>query len=162
MIEHTGRWHPEIELERKTIVLFGNGCTAAQIGCKRRIFDPGYLESLPTENQTLTNEKALEIVSGGVRTEKGLIEADLIILANGITDTNPNEFAAGIDNVGRRGETIPSHWKSFGGPEGQAQCRTRDAAAGISQLGLIDEEKTAARFAYCSGQVARSRGLGNK
>lgn len=216
VIEHTGRWRPEIELEGKRVVLFGNGCTAAQvvpsivhktksltqivrskhwifppidrkvpdvirsglktvpglarllrfivfaaaesslqgfplteaasryragqkkvaeeymrstapakyhdllipefeIGCKRRIFDSGYLKSLHAENLTLTNEKALEIVPEGVRTAMGLIEADVIILANGY---HTNEFVAGVNVIGRGGETIPSHWKSFGGPEG--------------------------------------------
>ncbi|KAI3535589.1 monooxygenase [Colletotrichum abscissum] len=216
VIEHTGRWRPDIELEGKRVVLFGNGCTAAQvvpsvvhktksltqivrskhwifppidrkvpdvirsglktvpglarllrfivfaaaesslqgfplteaaskyragqkkvaeeymrstapakyhdllipefeIGCKRRIFDSGYLKSLHAENLTLTNEKALKIVPEGVRTAKGLIEADVIILANGY---HTNEFVAGVNVIGRDGETIPSHWKSFGGPEG--------------------------------------------
>ncbi|KAK1987950.1 monooxygenase [Colletotrichum cereale] len=215
VICHTGRWRPDIDLEGKRVVLFGNGCTAAQvvpsivhkvrsltqivrskhwifppidrkvpdwvryglnripgmttlqrfvvfaaaeyallgfpltetgkkfreqqrrvaegymratapakyhdllvpdfeIGCKRRIFDAGYLSSLHADNMRLTNERPLEIVPEGVRTEKGLVEADVIILANGY---HTNEFAAGIDVVGRRGETLQSHWESFGGPE---------------------------------------------
>ncbi|WQF76651.1 Putative flavin monooxygenase, FAD/NAD(P)-binding domain superfamily [Colletotrichum destructivum] len=215
VISHTGRWKPEINVEGKRVVLFGNGCTAAQVvpsilhktqsltqivrskhwifppidakvpdwvrfglnripgmttlqrfivfvaaeysllgfplteagkrfrarqqkitegymratapakyhellipdfevGCKRRIFDSGYLKSLHAENMTLTNEKPLEIVPEGVRTEKRLIEADVIILANGY---HTNEFAAGVEVVGRGGETMQSHWESFGGPE---------------------------------------------
>ncbi|KAK2058703.1 monooxygenase [Colletotrichum caudatum] len=215
VICHTSRWRPDIDLEGKKVVLFGNGCTAAQVvpsiihkvksltqfvrskhwifppidrkvpnwiryglnripgmttlqrfvvfavaeyallgfpltnagkkfrdqqqqitegymratapkkyhdllipdfevGCKRRIFDAGYLTSLHADNMKLTNDKPLEIVPEGVRTEKGLVEADVIILANGY---HTNEFAAGIEVIGRRGETLLSHWESFGGPE---------------------------------------------
>ncbi|KAJ0163186.1 Baeyer-Villiger monooxygenase, partial [Colletotrichum tanaceti] len=215
VISHTGRWRPDIDLEGKRVVLFGNGCTAAQVvpsivrktrsltqivrskhwifppidakvpdwvrlglnripgmttlqrlavfvaaeysllgfplteagrrfrarqrrvteaymraaapakyhdllipdfevGCKRRIFDAGYLESLHADNMTLTDEKPLEIVPEGVRTAGRLIEADVIILANGY---HTNEFAAGVEVVGRGGETMRSHWDSFGGPE---------------------------------------------
>ncbi|EFQ29328.1 monooxygenase [Colletotrichum graminicola] len=214
VICHTGKWRPDIDLEGKRVVRFGNGCTAAQVvpsivhkvksltqiirskhwifppidrkvpdlirlvvnripgmtalqrfavfamaeyaflgfpltragkmfrerqrrvnegymratapekyhdllipdfevGCKRRIFDAGYLQSLHADNMTLTNDKALEIVPEGVRTDKRLIEADVIIVAIGY---HTNEFAAGIDIIGRRGETLQSHWESFGGP----------------------------------------------
>ncbi|KAL0939375.1 monooxygenase [Colletotrichum truncatum] len=222
IISHTGRWRPDIDLEGKRVVLFGNGCTASQVvpaivhktksltqivrtkhwvfpsidsdvpeflrflltwlpalrllqrliifciaengyrgfpltsagakfrasqrkvseeymkaaapekyhdmlipdfevNCKRRIFDCGYLKSLHAENFTLTNEKALEIVPEGVRTEKGLIEADVIILANGYIT---NQFVAGVDVVGRAGETLDTRWKSLGGEGAYNTCAT--------------------------------------
>lgn len=84
-----------------------------EVGCKRRIFDTGYLECLHGDNITLTNEKALEIVPEGIRTAKGIIEADLIIQANGFQTNSPLH---GIEIVGRGGETLEKHWDTFGGP----------------------------------------------
>lgn len=85
-----------------------------EIGCKRRIFDSGYLKSLHEENLTLTNSPIEEVTEKGVRTRDGLVEADVVVLANGFTT---NELLAGIDIVGRGGKTIPEHWGKFGGPE---------------------------------------------
>lgn len=85
-----------------------------EVGCKRRIFDSGYLKSLHQENLTLTNEKVLEIVPEGVRTEKGVVEADVVVLANGFVT---NDFLIGLDVRGFGGKTLEEHWKSFGGAE---------------------------------------------
>lgn len=86
-----------------------------EVGCKRRIFDSGYLESLHAENMTLTNEKVVEVLPEGVRMENGkVVEADVLILANGFVT---NEYLGGVEIVGRGGETLNQHWESFGGPE---------------------------------------------
>ena len=85
-----------------------------EVGCKRRIFDSGYLECLNRDNITLTDERALEVVPEGIRTASGLIEADVIVLANGFVTNN---YFGGIDIVGRGGVTMQEHWASFGGPE---------------------------------------------
>ena len=85
-----------------------------EIGCKRRIFDAGYLKSLHRENITLTDESALEVVPGGVRTAKGLIEADVIVNATGF---KTSAFFAGVEMIGRGGKTIQEHWDEIGGPE---------------------------------------------
>ncbi|KAB5578092.1 hypothetical protein GE09DRAFT_1168778 [Coniochaeta sp. 2T2.1] len=84
-----------------------------EVMCKRRIFDPGYLESLHRDNVTLTDEPVLEIVPEGVRTKNGVIEADVIVLANGFV-TGDN-YCLGTEIVGRNGETVRQHWKRFGG-----------------------------------------------
>jgi len=84
-----------------------------EVGCKRRIFDSVYLECLHAENLNLTNERAEEIVPEGIRTKSGIIEADVIILANGYVT---NKFLTNIDIVGREG-TLAEHWDSFGGAE---------------------------------------------
>ncbi|KAJ9137100.1 Monooxygenase [Pleurostoma richardsiae] len=84
-----------------------------EVGCKRRIFDSGYLECLHAENLNLTNKRAEEIVPEGIRTKSGIIEADVIILANGYVT---NKFLTNIDIVGREG-TLAEHWDSFGGAE---------------------------------------------
>lgn len=85
-----------------------------EVGCKRRIFDLGYLECLNRSDVTLTDEKALEIVPEGIRTESGLIEADVIVLANGFKS---GRFFGDVDIIGRGGENMDQHWESFGGPE---------------------------------------------
>ncbi len=85
-----------------------------EVGCKRRIFDSGYLDSLHEENLVLTDEKPLEIVPEGVRTAKGVVKADIIALANGFVT---NSFLIGVDVRGKGGQTLEEHWQSFGGPE---------------------------------------------
>ncbi|KAH6615834.1 hypothetical protein B0J18DRAFT_484567 [Chaetomium sp. MPI-SDFR-AT-0129] len=86
-----------------------------EIGCKRRIFDSGYLESLHAENLTLTDEKAVEILPHGVRMASGeVVEADVLVLANGFAT---NQYLGGVEFVGEDGETLAEHWKPFGGPE---------------------------------------------
>ncbi|KAF2995306.1 hypothetical protein E8E14_004170 [Neopestalotiopsis sp. 37M] len=84
-----------------------------EYGCKRRIFDSGYLDSLSEENLTLTNSPALEIVAEGIQTEDGLIEADVIVLANGFVT---NHFLDQMDIKGRGGKTVGEHWHDMGGP----------------------------------------------
>lgn len=85
-----------------------------EIGCKRRIFDSGYLASLHAENLTLTNSPIQEIAENGVRTKDGFIEADVIVMANGFST---NQYLAGVDIRGRGGKTISEHWEQFGGAE---------------------------------------------
>ncbi|KAI1818664.1 FAD/NAD(P)-binding domain-containing protein [Poronia punctata] len=87
-----------------------------EVGCKRRIFDCGYLESLHAGNFTLTDAPAVEIVPEGVRLKDdgGVIPADVLILANGY---KTNQFFGSMEVVGRRGETVDEHWNSFGGAE---------------------------------------------
>lgn len=91
-----------------------------EVGCKRRIFDSGYLESLHAENLTLTDERAVEILPHGVRMGSGeVVEADVIVLANGF---ETNAYLGEVDVVGRGGETLAQHWESFGGPEAYNCC----------------------------------------
>ncbi|KAL2163302.1 hypothetical protein VTH06DRAFT_5359 [Thermothelomyces fergusii] len=86
-----------------------------EVGCKRRIFDSGYLESLHADNVTLTDEPVAEIVPEGVRMRSGrVVEADVIILANGF---ETNQYLDGVEVVGRDGETLVDYWNAFGGPE---------------------------------------------
>ncbi|KAK9425036.1 putative L-ornithine N(5)-oxygenase [Seiridium unicorne] len=84
-----------------------------EVGCKRRIFDSGYLNSLHSSNMTLTDSPALEIVPEGVRTKDGIIPADAIVLANGFAT---NHFFDKMQIVGRGGETVGKHWHDAGGP----------------------------------------------
>ncbi|KIV93232.1 hypothetical protein PV10_04462 [Exophiala mesophila] len=84
------------------------------VGCKRRIFDSGYLKSLHASNLVLTNKKAIESVPDGVRTEEKTIKTDVIILANGF---RTNDFVSPLKVIGRDGELLTEHWEKAGGPE---------------------------------------------
>lgn len=84
------------------------------IGCKRRIYDPGYLDSLHSDKVDLTNDPILEIVPEGVRTKNGVTKADVIVFATGYAT---NTYLAGIEIVGRGGKTIEKHWEASGGAE---------------------------------------------
>ncbi|GAB1210831.1 hypothetical protein APSETT445_009629 [Aspergillus pseudonomiae] len=84
-----------------------------EIGCKRRIFDDGYLKSLHSENLSLTTAKILEIVPEGVKTSDGIVAADVIVLATGF---KTNQFTPFMDIVGRNG-SLTDHWKRYDGPE---------------------------------------------
>ncbi|KAJ4398860.1 hypothetical protein N0V85_006175 [Neurospora sp. IMI 360204] len=86
-----------------------------EVGCKRRIFDSGYLKSLHNEHLRLTDEPVEEILPNGLRMKSGeMVEADVIVMANGF---KANQFFLDCEIVGRGGETIHEHWKSFGGAE---------------------------------------------
>ncbi|OTA01868.1 hypothetical protein A9Z42_0021930 [Trichoderma parareesei] len=84
-----------------------------ELGCKRRIFDPGYLESLHSDRVTLRDDPIQEVTPSGIRSKNGFTEADIIVLATGF---ETNTFCTGIDIVGRGGVTAEEHWKSMGGP----------------------------------------------
>ncbi|KAK5790837.1 hypothetical protein VI817_008124 [Penicillium citrinum] len=83
------------------------------VGCKRRIFDPGYLESLHNDKVLLTDAKTEEITTDGIKTDKGFIPADVIILATGF---ETNKFLPYMDVVGCNGENVSKHWTKYDGP----------------------------------------------
>ncbi|KAL2862407.1 flavin-containing monooxygenase [Aspergillus lucknowensis] len=84
-----------------------------EVGCKRRIFDCGYLDSLHNDKYLLTDAKILEIVPEGLVTSNGLIPADVIVLATGF-DTN--RFLPGMQVHGRNETTVDEHWSRQDGP----------------------------------------------
>ncbi|KAL4912906.1 hypothetical protein BDW62DRAFT_214649 [Aspergillus aurantiobrunneus] len=84
-----------------------------EVGCKRRIFDCDYLESLHNEKMLLTDSKILEIVPEGIKTSSGLIKADVIVLATGF---NTNTFLPGMQVHGRNDTTVDEHWSRQDGP----------------------------------------------
>lgn len=85
-----------------------------EVGCKRRIYDPGYLKSLHSEKIMLTGAKITEITEDGIQTYDGLVKADIIILANGF---KTNQFISPLVIRGRDGITLMDHWNEFDGPE---------------------------------------------
>ncbi|KAJ5115850.1 flavoprotein [Penicillium angulare] len=82
------------------------------IGCKRRIFDCGYLDSLRNEKIVLTDSKILEIKTDGVQTADGFVPADVIVLATGF---ETNKFIPFTSIKGCDG-TIEEHWSRYDGP----------------------------------------------
>ncbi|KAM5372391.1 hypothetical protein ACJA88_009140 [Fusarium oxysporum] len=85
-----------------------------EFGCKRRIYDSGYLESIHAENFSLTDKPATEITPDGVRVGDQVIEADIIVLANGFKTSG---FLKGIEVIGRNDENLHEHWERYGGAE---------------------------------------------
>ncbi|KAL4998898.1 hypothetical protein BDV10DRAFT_62258 [Aspergillus recurvatus] len=90
-----------------------------EVGCKRRIFNCGYLESLHNEKYILTDANILNIVPEGLQTSNGLIEADVIVLATGF---NTNTFLPGMRVHGRNGITVDEHWSRQDGPGAYNTC----------------------------------------
>ncbi|KAF9893639.1 hypothetical protein FE257_010951 [Aspergillus nanangensis] len=82
------------------------------VGCKRRIFDPGYLRSLHNEKLVLTDARITEIVPDGVRTSEGFIPADVIVLATGF---QTNQFTPYMEVRGKNG-SLHEHWERYDGP----------------------------------------------
>lgn len=86
-----------------------------EIGCKRPIFDAGYLEALHAKNLAVLDDPIVKVLPDGIQTKNGnTTKADVIILANGYST---NHFMAGITVIGRDGVTINQHWSKFNGPE---------------------------------------------
>ncbi|EMT74112.1 4-hydroxyacetophenone monooxygenase [Fusarium odoratissimum] len=85
-----------------------------EFGCKRRIYDSGYLESIHAESFSLTDKPATEITPDGVRVGGQVIEADVIVLANGF---ETGGFLKGIEVRGRNNENLHEHWERYGGAE---------------------------------------------
>ncbi|POR39696.1 Uncharacterized protein TPAR_00120 [Tolypocladium paradoxum] len=91
-----------------------------EIGCKRRIFDPGYLKALHATNLNVTDDPITQVLPDAVRSKSGATtKADIIVLATGYST---NSFMAGIEVVGRNGVTMDQHWESFDGPEAYNGC----------------------------------------
>ncbi|RDH14001.1 FAD/NAD(P)-binding domain-containing protein [Aspergillus niger ATCC 13496] len=84
-----------------------------EIGCKRRIFDCGYLASLNEESFILTDTNIERIIPEGIKTDHGVIPADIIILATGF---KTNQFLSYMEVIGRGGKSVTQHWDQYGGP----------------------------------------------
>jgi cation diffusion facilitator CzcD-associated flavoprotein CzcO len=85
------------------------------LGCKRRIFDPGYLASLHRPNVDLLPEGIQEITETGIVSETGEIEDfDAIILATGF---KVQSFLTPVEVVGKTGESISTQWANKKGAQ---------------------------------------------
>ncbi|KAF7980662.1 hypothetical protein HWV62_37079 [Athelia sp. TMB] len=83
------------------------------VGCKRRVFDPGYLKCLKRDNVHISNDQIVKIGPKEVITASGkCYPADVIVLANGFVTGQVR-----YNIVGRNGITAVEHWKEHGGIE---------------------------------------------
>ncbi|KAF7536649.1 hypothetical protein G7054_g4356 [Neopestalotiopsis clavispora] len=89
------------------------------LGCKRRIFDPGYLDSLNKTNVELLAEGIQEIIETGIVSASGIRDDfDIIILATGF---QVSQFLTPMHIVGSTGVSLHDQW---------AQCRGAQAYLG--------------------------------
>ena len=79
-----------------------------EVGCKRRVMDSDYLESLNRNNVELVyNDPIQEIIDEGIRTKTGrIIRADAIIMANGFEVRKP---LLSLNLYGERGVSVAEH-----------------------------------------------------
>ncbi|OJZ79600.1 hypothetical protein ASPFODRAFT_66055 [Aspergillus luchuensis CBS 106.47] len=85
------------------------------LGCKRRIFDPGYLDSLHNPNVALRVEGIQEFTEHGIIGSSGVEdEFDIIVLATGF---QVSEFLTPMEIHGRRGHTLRRQWKESRGAQ---------------------------------------------
>ncbi|ETS78550.1 hypothetical protein PFICI_10612 [Pestalotiopsis fici W106-1] len=89
------------------------------LGCKRRIFDPGYLDSLNKSNVELLAEGIQEITETGIISASGIRDDfDIIVLATGF---QVSQFLTPMHIVGSTGVSLHDQW---------AQCRGAQAYLG--------------------------------
>ena len=90
-------------------------CSHCCIGCKRRIFDPGYLEALHAKNLNLVPEGIAKIDGTGITSESGdREEFDVIVLATGFEVT---DFLGPIKVVGKDGIDLHKQWNEHVGAQ---------------------------------------------
>lgn len=92
------------------------------VGCKRRIFDPGYIKSLHSPNLNLTDDPVDHFTETSVVTKGGKeFECDVFIAANGFA---PMHFEMPVH--GRNGATMKAHWSEMGGIEAYKSVAMND------------------------------------
>ncbi|KAL0566808.1 hypothetical protein V5O48_015190 [Marasmius crinis-equi] len=86
------------------------------LGCKRRIFDPGYLSALNAPNVELVPETIQAIDETGIINLDGTkTEFDLIVYATGF---QVQQFLTPMEITGRNhGQTLNQHWKEHRGAQ---------------------------------------------
>lgn len=82
-------------------------------GCKRRIFDGGYLDSLHAPNVKLLNEGILRITEKGIVSSSGKEdEFDVIVYATGFRLA---DFLQPMEIIGAEGVSLQQQWAENGG-----------------------------------------------
>ncbi|CCO33438.1 putative monooxygenase Mb0916 [Rhizoctonia solani AG-1 IB] len=85
------------------------------IGCKRVILDPGYLESLHRPNVDMEWDPIARIVSDGIETKSGhKHQFDVIAFATGFDITS----SVALDVTGINGQRLQEYYNREGGPTG--------------------------------------------
>ncbi|KAH7097929.1 putative monooxygenase [Auriculariales sp. MPI-PUGE-AT-0066] len=78
-----------------------------EMGCKRRIFDQGYIPSLRLPNVSLARAYIVEVLPRSIRTTEGTYPADVVVLATGFVG---NRGYQPFRIVGRDGLSLREHW----------------------------------------------------
>lgn len=101
-----------------------------QLGCKRRVFDPGYLEALHRPNIELTTEEILGFTEDGLKTTQRELDFDAVVLSTGF---KVQEFLSPIEITGTSGKTLNEHWRDTRG----AQAYKATFVHGFPNFGII-------------------------
>ncbi|KAK5062645.1 hypothetical protein LTR84_004718 [Exophiala bonariae] len=100
------------------------------LGCKRRIFDPGYLEALHSPKIELTSEPIVAFTEKGLKTSKRDLNFDVVVLSTGF---KIQEFLSPIKLTGKSNITLNEHWASTSG----AQAYKATFVTGFPNFGII-------------------------
>lgn len=85
------------------------------LGCKRRIFDPDYLDSLRRPNVELLNHGIEEITETGIVSSGGDVDHfDIIVLATGFQVA---KFLTPMKIIGAHGATLQNQWNECRGAQ---------------------------------------------
>lgn len=85
------------------------------LGCKRRVFDPDYLDSLNLPNVELLPEGIREITETGIVSSSGIRdEFDIIVLATGF---QVSQFLTPMQIVGSNGQFLHQQWDECRGAQ---------------------------------------------
>lgn len=88
---------------------------AFPLGCKRRIFDPGYLDALRLPNVDLLPEGIREITKTGIISSSGIEDNyDIIVLATGF---QVSEFLVPMEVIGADGRSLHQQWRECRGAQ---------------------------------------------
>ncbi|KAH6972186.1 monooxygenase [Ilyonectria sp. MPI-CAGE-AT-0026] len=94
------------------------------LGCKRRIWDPGYLDSLWEKNMHLVPEGIQEFDKTGIISTSGVKdEFDIIVTATGFEVTN---FLVPMTIIGAGGRPLSEQWDDTRGPQAYYGCFVHD------------------------------------
>ncbi|EAW17031.1 flavin-containing monooxygenase [Aspergillus fischeri NRRL 181] len=85
------------------------------LGCKRRIFDPDYLDSLHKSSVVLRNEGIQEFTENGIIGSSGVEDAfDIVVLATGF---QVSQFLAPMEIKGKGGISLNQQWEESRGAQ---------------------------------------------
>ncbi|KAK5360248.1 hypothetical protein LTR20_004221 [Exophiala xenobiotica] len=85
------------------------------LGCKRRIFDPDYLEALNRPNVELLNHGIREITETGIVSSGGVQDDfDIIVLATGFEVA---QFLTPMEIIGAQGTSLSQQWNECRGAQ---------------------------------------------
>ncbi|KAF7564033.1 hypothetical protein G7046_g114 [Stylonectria norvegica] len=99
-----------------------------EVGCKRRVFDTGYLKALHRPNlELVSDDPVTRVTTDGVVLKSGkTLHADAIALATGFETT---KLLSNMEIVGREGISIAEHWNKYN--EGFPQAYYGTCVAGF-------------------------------